>query len=336
MIDQNLLESLSSSDKESFAKGLKELITQTYEVEKEFVELKALFEEVLDILPTAVWVLEQGGEIFYQNSLASEIPELLEAFDLQKTKRQEIELDSKVYLVQTNQKLNKIIISATDITSEKRRERLASMGQISAHLAHEIRNPVGSVALLASTLLKRVDIKNKTLVLEIKKSIWRVERIIKATLLFSKGVHIQKSEIDPQKLQDELQESLNYYTYSKNIHFAFDLNGEFFEADFDLLCIVLQNFLFNAIDAIEEGEEEEGVVEISYQKTDKEAVFRIFDNGKPIENPQILFEPFKSTKLKGNGLGLALSLQIIQAHEGSIELLAGNKKGFEIILPQSV
>lgn len=335
MIDQNLLESLSSSDKESFAKGLKELITQTYEVEKEFIELKALFEEVLDILPTAVWVLEQGGEIFYQNSLASEIPELLEAFDLQKTKRQEIELDSKVYLVQTNQKLNKIIISATDITSEKRRERLASMGQISAHLAHEIRNPVGSVALLASTLLKRVDIKNKTLVLEIKKSIWRVERIIKATLLFSKGVHIQKSKIDPQKLQDELEESLSYYTYSKNIHFAFDFSGESFEADFDLLCIVLQNFLFNAIDAIEEGEEE-GAVEISYQKTDKGVAFRIFDNGKPIENPQILFEPFKSTKLKGNGLGLALSLQIIQAHEGSIELLAENKKGFEILLPQSV
>ena len=335
MIDQNLLESLSSSDKESFAKGLKELITQTYEVEKEFIELKALFEEVLDILPTAVWVLEQGGEIFYQNSLASEIPELLEAFDLQKTKRQEIELDSKVYLVQTNQKLNKIIISATDITSEKRRERLASMGQISAHLAHEIRNPVGSVALLASTLLKRVDIKNKTLVLEIKKSIWRVERIIKATLLFSKGVHIQKSKIDPQKLQDELEESLSYYTYSKNIHFAFDFSGESFEADFDLLCIVLQNFLFNAIDAIEEGEEE-GAVEISYQKIDKGVVFRIFDNGKPIENPQILFEPFKSTKLKGNGLGLALSLQIIQAHEGSIELLAENKKGFEILLPQSV
>ncbi len=336
MIDQNLLQSLSSSDKESFAKGLKELITQTYEVEREFVELKALFEEVLDILPTAVWVLEQGGEIFYQNSLATEIPELLEKFDLQNTKRQEIELESSVYLVQTNQKLNKIIISATDITSEKRRERLASMGQISAHLAHEIRNPVGSVALLASTLLKRVDLKNKTLVLEIKKSIWRVERIIKATLLFSKGVHVQKGEIEPQRLKEELQESLNYYTYSKNIHFAFNLGGEIFEADFDLLCIVLQNFLFNAIDAIEEGEEEEGKVEIGYQKKDKEVVFRIYDNGKPIENPQILFEPFKSTKLKGNGLGLALSLQIIQAHDGSIKLLNEGKKGFEITLRQNI
>ena len=82
MIDQNLLESLSSSDKESFARGLKELITQTYEVEKEFVELKALFEEVLDVLPTAVWVLESEGEIFYQNSLACEIPEILEKLDM--------------------------------------------------------------------------------------------------------------------------------------------------------------------------------------------------------------------------------------------------------------
>ena len=208
MIDQNLLESLSSSDKESFARGLKELITQTYEVEKEFVELKALFEEVLDILPTAVWVLEQEGEIFYQNSLASEIPEILEKLDLQNTNRQEIEVESKVYLVQTNQKLNKYIISATDITHEKRRERLASMGQISAHLAHEIRNPVGSVALLASTLLKRVDIKNKTLVLEIKKSIWRVERIVKATLLFSKGVQIHKSEIIPQNIQMKFKNPL--------------------------------------------------------------------------------------------------------------------------------
>lgn len=336
MIDQNLLESLSSSDKESFARGLKELITQTYEVEKEFVELKALFEEVLDILPTAVWVLEQEGEIFYQNSLASEIPEILEKLDLQNTNRQEIEVESKVYLVQTNQKLNKYIISATDITHEKRRERLASMGQISAHLAHEIRNPVGSVALLASTLLKRVDIKNKTLVLEIKKSIWRVERIVKATLLFSKGVQIHNSEIIPQNIQNEIQESLNYYTYSKNINFIFRFDDEVFEADFDLLCIVLQNFLFNAIDAIEESDEEEGVVEIEYHKNPKEVIFKIYDNGKPIENPQILFEPFKSTKLKGNGLGLALSLQIIEVHNGKIRLLEENKKGFEIRLPQNI
>lgn len=333
MIDQNLLESLSSSDKESFAKGLKELITQTYEVEKEFVELRALFEEVLDILPTAVWVLEEGGDIFYQNSLASEISNLLGFLDIHNLQRQEIELDSSVYLVQINKKLNKFIITATDITSEKRRERLASMGQISAHLAHEIRNPVGSVALLASTLINRVDLKNKSLVLEIKKSIWRVERIVKATLLFSKGVQVNKGIIKPASIKEELEESLEHYTYSKDIDVAFRLDDTDIYADFDLICIVLQNFLFNAVDAIEDCDSDNGLIEIEYQVCNNFFEFKIYDNGKPIENTQILFEPFKSTKLKGNGLGLALSLQIIQAHGGDIKLLDENKKGFKIIIP---
>ena len=62
-------------------------------------------------------------------------------------------------------------------------------------------------------------------------------------------------------------------------------------------------------------------------------VLRVMDDGKPIENKNILFEPFKTTKTKGNGLGLALSLQIIQAHNGKIELLE-NPKGFEISLPR--
>ena len=330
MIDQDLLESLSSSDKESFAKGLKELITRTYQVEKEFIELRALFAEVLDILPTAVWVLEETNEIFYQNSLASEIPEVLEQIKFSELLRQEIEVDSRVYLAQCNQKLNKRIISATDITNEKRQERLASMGQISAHLAHEIRNPIGSVALLASTLSNRVDLKNRALVLEMKKSIWRVERIIKATLLFSKGMNVQKIYIEPDKIQDELHESLEYYTYTKEIDLKFDFIDESFEADFDLFCIVLQNFLFNAVDAIEESDTEKGIIEFSYFKKDGLTFFRIYDNGKPIENPKILFEPFKSTKLKGNGLGLALSLQIIEAHNGKIRVLDGAKKGFEI------
>lgn len=336
MIDEHLLHSLSSSDKESFAKGLQELITQTYEVEKEFIELKALFEEVLDVLPTAIWVLEEEGQIFYQNSLAGEIPQILKKLDFTQNSRQEIELESsRVYLVQSSQKRNKRIISATDITSEKRKERLASMGQISAHLAHEIRNPIGSVALLASTLIHRVDLKHKALVLEMKKSIWRVERIVKATLLFSKGVHCNQSSINPKNLQEELEECISHYTYSKDIAFMFKFDEAHFEADFDLFCIVLQNFIFNAIDAIEEGEEEKGVVELEYTNDKQCVIFRVFDNGKPITQPEMLFEPFQSTKLKGNGLGLALSLQIIEAHNGSIALLQENKKGFAIKIPQN-
>ncbi len=52
------------------------------------------------------------------------------------------------------------------------------MGSVAAHLAHEIRNPIGSISLLASTLFARSELKNKHIVLEIQKAIARVERIV--------------------------------------------------------------------------------------------------------------------------------------------------------------
>lgn len=95
--------------------------------------------------------------------------------------------------------------------------------------------------------------------------------------------------------------------------------------------IVLQNFLYNAIDAIEALEEsEQGQVKIEAFIQNEFIVFTIIDNGKEVENKSTLFEPFETTKLKGNGLGLALSLQVVKAHEGSIALLENQEKTFEI------
>jgi two-component system NtrC family sensor kinase len=104
------------------------------------------------------------------------------------------------------------------------------------------------------------------------------------------------------------------------------------KADFELLLLVLQNLIFNAIDAIEEDNKDEGLVEIIYEKKEQNHIFHIYDSGIPFENKNILFDAFKTTKTKGNGLGLALSLQIIQAHNGNITL-SENKKGFDIQIP---
>ena len=79
----------------------------------------------------------------------------------------------------------------------------------------------------------------------------------------------------------------------------------------------------------EESDNETGTITLSYQEDKEFVVLHVKDDGKPIENKNILFEPFKTTKTKGNGLGLALSLQIIQAHNGKIELLE-ETKGFAI------
>jgi len=306
---------------EELLKNLEKLIAQTYEVEKEFIELKNILNGVIEFLPQALWVIDKNNEIIVKNSKADEfsfIPNI-----------GEIELNNKFYLVQSSKIKDKTIISATDITEQKRNERLIAMGQMAAHLAHEIRNPIGSISILIS-LLKNS--KDNEIIDEMKSSIFRIERIIKSTLLFSKGLQLKIREFYIKEFEKELKESIKYYSHSKSIEFIFFLPDIKMKGDFDLLLLVLQNMIFNAIDAIEEDESEQGLVEILYENDKNFHIFNIYDSGKEFEDKNILFEPFKSTKTKGNGLGLALSLEIIKAHKGEITLNE-RKKGFKIKIP---
>lgn len=304
--------------------SLENLIEQTYLIEKEYkalnesyISLQSFIKSIVEALPTALWVINQDGSVFLQNSEAESLGFLLELINL-KEPRQEINLKASYFQVIIKQKDDKTIISANDITNEKRSERLASMGQVSAHLAHEIRNPIGSIALLSSTLLKRIDDKNKPILEEMQKAIWRVERIIKATLLFTKGVVPNKYKFDLISLKNECEDVVKLYTYSKDISFEFKFESCPYVGDKDLLSMVFQNLIFNAIDAIESDDNDSGKVEINFYKTNTTYEFEVYDSGIAIEDDNILFEPFKTTKLKGNGLGLSLCKQIIKAHDGEI------------------
>lgn len=314
------------------------LIEQTYKVEKEFNELKASYahlqdtvEEVVEFLPNAIWILEKDGGVFLQNSQAKSLGELFELLEL-KNDDYEVQFNSKSYLIKSSSYKEKLLLSATDITEQKRKENLATMGQMAAHLSHEIRNPIGSISLLSSTLKKRVLPENVAIVEEIQKSVCRIERIIKATLMFSKGVHAHKAPFMWSELQDVLNMAVGYYGYTKDITFIFPQQKFILNADKDLLEMLFSNFLTNAIDAIELDDNDHGSVEIVYKRDSKFHKFYIYDSGVIIENTKELFEAFKSTKVKGNGLGLVLSRQIAEAHEGSVELLEGKRKGFEIKL----
>lgn len=314
------------------------LIEQTYKVEKEFSELKASYshlqetiEKVVEFLPNAIWILDEEGKVFLQNSQAKSLSELFELLEL-KNDDYEVQFNTKSYLVKSSSYKDKLMLSATDITEQKRKENLATMGQMAAHLSHEIRNPIGSISLLSSTLKKRVIPENIPIVEEIQKSVYKIERIIKATLMFSKGVQANKSAFMWSELQESLNMSVGYYGYTKEITFIFPQQKFILNADKDLLEMLFSNFLTNAIDAIELDDNEEGLVEIVYERDDKFHKFYIYDSGVMIENTKELFEAFKSTKVKGNGLGLVLSRQIAEAHGGSVELLDEKRKGFEIRL----
>ena len=312
------------------------LIEQTYRVESEFNDLKASYahlqdtvEKVVEFLPNAIWIVNSDHSIFLQNSQARELQSLLKLLEY-KTDDYEIKFSAKSYLIKSSTYKDKIMLSATDITEQKRKENLATMGQMAAHLSHEIRNPIGSISLLSSTLKKRVMDKNIPIVEEIQNSVARIERIIKATLMFSKGVEANKKRFLWSELRESIDMSIGYYAYSKEIKFIFPQSDFPLYADKDLLDMLFSNFIINAIDAIELDDNEEGVIEITHSSDDAYHTFMIYDSGVAIENQKELFEAFKSTKVKGNGLGLVLSRQIAEAHGGSVSLCEGERKEFEI------
>ena len=111
---------------------LQGLINQTYVVEEEYKNLtnsynhlSELIKGIIECLPNAIWVLEKEGEIFLQNSEAKRIEGLFPNIDLQK-QWDEIEYENSFYVIRLNRQLGKTIISATDITEQRRKERLAS------------------------------------------------------------------------------------------------------------------------------------------------------------------------------------------------------------------
>lgn len=331
---------ISGMDDKTLLEVVPDMIKHMATVQKEHDDLRETFnllsetfDDVIESQSNALWILEKSGEIHLQNSKAQQLKELFSSLHIEE-KEYEVSLANRFYLINVNPSKQRIIVSATDITEQRRKESLVTMGQMAAHLSHEIRNPIGSIALLASTLAKRVKIENKPIVFEMQKAIYRIERIIRATLMFSKGVTASKERFSLENIGIELNNAISYYSYTKDIEFTFDFPHVEIEADLELLIMVFSNFTFNAIDAIEEVEDiEEGEVRISYTKTDKDHLFIITDTGVPFSNPDELFEAFKSTKEKGNGLGLVLSKQIINCHNGYIGLHEGEKKGFEIRLP---
>ena len=319
--------------------NLKILINQTYVIENEYKNLKKSYDfltdtlaKIIEVLPSAIWILDNQKNIFLQNKLAQENKTLFKSIEFDKNSY-EAQVKNNFYQVKIISYLDKTIISATDITTEKRNERLASMGQISAHLAHEIRNPIGSISLLLGSLYNRVDIKDKTLVLEMQKAIKRVERIIKHTLLFTKGITLNTNFFNIQSLDEELKEIFHQYT-DNDIEFETQLEDISVNADKELILLVLQNLIYNAVDAIEEAIENEniqnGKILIKAHLKDKKTHIQVYDNGSEIKNENI-FEAYKTTKLKGNGLGLSLSKEIINAHKGTIKVIK-NPKHFLITL----
>ena len=233
-----------------------------------------------------------------------------------------------------------------------RNQRLREMGEMAAGIAHEIRNPLGSIELFASLLKKDLegDPEKAELVQHIRAGVQNMDRIISTLLLFAKSSQPSRQQCDINLLLAELLDGLDDIRVPDNIKVVRDFGKEEMLAngDRELLRQVFPNLIRNAIQAMPDGGElrlqtEKALIPVSGSESGKDAGARKFitvtvtDTGGGIcaDDLSKIFNPFFTTKDKGTGLGLAISHNIIKAHQGTIEAVSeeGKSTSFRVKIP---
>ncbi|VAX31428.1 hypothetical protein MNBD_NITROSPINAE05-585 [hydrothermal vent metagenome] len=232
----------------------------------------------------------------------------------------------------------------------QRNQRLRSMGEVAAGIAHEIRNPLGSIELFASLLKKDVegDEEKFKLVEHIRSGVKNMDRIISTLLLFAKSPRPSQQKCDIHQLLNTLLTGSSDTVIPGNINIFrnFGENDALVNGDQELLKQVFGNLIRNAVQAMPKGGELNLTTkEISAPSNLSETgndhrqfiTITVSDTGLGIAPDHLvkIFNPFFSTKDKGTGLGLAISHNIIKAHQGTIdaESETGKPTNFIVKLP---
>jgi signal transduction histidine kinase len=218
-------------------------------------------------------------------------------------------------------------------------EKMASLGQLAAGVAHELNNPIGTIMMFSRVLQREMDQNDKwrkdiNLVVQ---EADRAAKIIKDLLSFAKETKIRPGLVNINRLIEEALSLLVKQSLFHNIEVTAcldpDLPTTF--ADPDLLKQVFFNIILNGAQAMEG----KGTLTVKSRMTGsgRKIEIRIEDTGKgiPEEHLPRLFDPFFTTKEKGTGLGLSLVYSIISKHQGAIsaESRIGNGATFIILLP---
>ena len=238
-----------------------------------------------------------------------------------------------------------VLCDMRDLTEHKemeeklrRTERLATIGEFSSGVAHELRQPlcvISNTAYFLNMKLKDIaDEKVNRHLAILDKEVKRANRLITDLLEFARVPMPTLKECDVNQI---VEEALSSVDIPPNVELKKELKGDLprIQADFDQIQRTCTNIITNAISAMPEGgslkikteeNKEEGNIEISIADTGE---------GIPEESRERIFEPLFTTKPRGVGLGLALCRRYVEVHGGEIEVESEVGKGstFTIKLP---
>jgi signal transduction histidine kinase len=226
----------------------------------------------------------------------------------------------------------------SDERRELEGEHAKSMQQLSASIAHEIRNPITAAKSLVQQMeedpTSRENVEYAHVALE---ELRRVERSVSHLLRFARDEEMGIAELRMAELVESAVETFRDRLHRAGIELRVSADSEgALRGDAEKLRRVVINLVGNAIEALEEGGSAEPRIEVSLGENlaGDEVWLRVKDNGPGIdaEAQERMFSPFYTSKTEGTGLGLAICRKLVDAHGGRIELASRPGAGAEFVV----
>jgi two-component system sensor histidine kinase FlrB len=237
------------------------------------------------------------------------------------------------------------IVLLSDITEAhelqrqlERHQRLSSMGEMAASLAHQLRTPLATALLYTANLTKK-NLGDDDRVRFAEKSLARLkhlEQLIQDMLLFVRGGSVAEEEVLVSSLLVELRQTIEPQLHQHGIVFEVKDNagGVMLAGSRKALTGALLNLLENAMQACAAG----GAIQLDAKQVADDIVISVSDSGRGMDaaTQERLFQPFFTTRIEGTGLGLAIVRGVVETHGGRIEVESELGKGsrFSIWLPK--
>ncbi len=237
------------------------------------------------------------------------------------------------------------ILLIQDVTSARalqahvsRHQRLHSMGEMAASLAHQIRTPLASALLYVSQLNtdKLNEEKREKFVGKALNSLNHLEGLVKDMLQYARGGKGSEQRIELSELLEQLEKNIETQVACSESEIVFESVDESLVVigDKDALLTALQNLIGNAIDVVCQH----ATIQVLVNKiSEKQVDLVVVDDGPGVDSELLekIFEPFYTSRAKGTGLGLAVVRAIAEAHGGKawVKSIVGHGSRFGIRLP---
>lgn len=213
-------------------------------------------------------------------------------------------------------------------------EKYAVTGRIARTIAHEVRNPLTNINLSIEQLRSEMPPSETTQLLfdMVTRNSERINNLVSDLLNTTRVADLNFSRVSINKVLNEAIEDASDRIELKQIKVIRDYDPDICDISVDIekIKVAFINIIVNAIEAMDDR----GILKISTENKSNKCVAKISDNGKGMTNEQKgrLFEPYFTTKEKGNGLGLANSQNIILSHAGTISAQSELGKGTTFII----